>query len=208
MLNNANISSYSNLERSQQIGYVFQNPDHQIFSKTVKEEVAFSPKLSGIPEKQLNKRVMDALESVGLEDALDSDPFLLTKGGRQRVAVASLLAAQCEILVFDEPTTGLDYLEIQSMMELVRQLNEGGKTIIMITHNMYIVAEYARRVVAMSGGTIIMDLPTRQAFAREDKLLDLALVPPPVTVLSNKLGQTLLSVDEFLDVIEFQDKDS
>src|SRR5215213_11377958 len=110
----------------QRVGYVFQNPDHQIFSDTVFDEVAFGPKIREMEENEIENRVSEALAAVGMEGRGDEDPFGLTKGERQRVAVASVLAVRPEVLILDEPTTGLDYAEQRSMMDLVRNLNEAG----------------------------------------------------------------------------------
>jgi len=126
------------------------------------------------------------------------DPFSLTKGARQRVAVAAVLAASPEILILDEPTTGLDYDEQRSMMELVRRLNREGSTIVFVTHHMWVVAEYAERAVVMKGGRILMQGTTRDVMAREAELHPAHLRPPQIVRMSNALGQTALSVDEMV----------
>src|SRR2546427_391083 len=144
------------------VGYVFQNPDHQIFANTVSEEIAFGPRNLGVPADDIPGRVREALEAVGLDlpGIADADPFSLTKGDRQRVAVASVLATRPDILIFDEPTTGLDYREIRGMMALIRQLNQAGHTIVMITHLMWVAAEYAARCVVLQAGGAVGGGPT------------------------------------------------
>src|SRR5439155_921712 len=139
------------------VGYVFQNPDHQIFADTVFEEVAFGPRNLGVPSHDVPERVREALEAVGLErpGIADADPFSLTKVDRQRVAVASVLATRPAILIFDEPTTALDYREIRGMMELIRRRNQAGHTIVMITHLMWVAAEYAARCVVLQAGGLV-----------------------------------------------------
>jgi energy-coupling factor transporter ATP-binding protein EcfA2 len=186
----------------QRVGYVFQNPDHQIFSDTVFDEAAFGPKVRGFEESETKERVSGALAAVGLEGHEDEDPFGLTKGERQRVAVASVLAVRPEVLILDEPTTGLDYAEQRSMMDLVRRLNEAGSTIIVVTHTMWVVAEYAHRAVAMKGGKIALSGTVREVFTREEELRDAALRPPHVVSLGNSLGFPVLSVEEMLRVTE------
>ncbi len=183
------------------VGYVFQNPDHQIFAQTVFDEVAFGPRLYGLATEEVNRRVKEALEAVDLTHREAADPFLLTKGERQRVAVASILAAKPEVIVLDEPTTGLDYLELKGMMDLTRRLNEAGHTIVIVTHSMWVAAQYAHRIVVMSDGKIIADGPTREVFAREDVLSQAFLKPPPIVRLGNRLGTTLLSVEEAAQVL-------
>ena len=131
------------------VGYVFQNPDHQIFAETVWEEVGFGAQNIGCTQEECDLRVRESLAAVGLDEGMsqNQDPFSLTKGERQRVAVASALATKPEVLIFDEPTTGLDAEETDKMMDMFRCLNGQGHTIIMITHTMRLVAEYALRCV-------------------------------------------------------------
>jgi len=182
----------------QRVAYVFQNPDHQIFSQTVYDEVAFSPRIRNLPEAEVKERVKEALEAVGLVGMEQEDPFSLTKGGRERVAVASVLSARPDIIILDEPTTGLDYAEQRSMMELVSRLNQQGHTIIFVTHSMWVVAEYAHRVVVMKDGHVLLQGLTREVFAEEEKLRQTFLQPPQIVSLSNQLGHTLLSVPEMV----------
>ena len=186
----------------QRVGYVFQNPDHQIFSDTVFEEVAFGPKIRDLDEDDVKERVEEALAAVGLEGYEEEDPFGLTKGERQRVAVASVLAVRPEVLILDEPTTGLDHAEQRSMMDLVKRLNESGSTIIVVTHTMWVVAEYAHRAAVIRDGKVVLNGTVREVFAEEEELRDAALRPPHIVSLGNSLGFTVLSVDEMLRVAE------
>jgi energy-coupling factor transport system ATP-binding protein len=186
----------------QEVGYVFQNPDHQIFSDTVFDEVSFGPKVRELEEADVRERVEEALAAVGLEGRGDEDPFGMTKGERQRVAVASVLAVRPEVLILDEPTTGLDYAEQRSMMGLVRRLNEAGSTIIAVTHTMWVVAEYAHRAAVMKNGRMVLSGTAREVFAQEEKLRDVYLRAPHIVSLSNSLGFTVLSVEELLGVTE------
>jgi len=185
-------------ELGKQVGYVFQNPDHQIFSDTVFEEVAYSLKLRGADEELIKQRVKEALEAVGLVGFEQEDPFSLTKSGRQRVAVASVLAAKPDVLILDEPTTGLDYAEQRSMMELVKRLNQDGSTIIFVTHHMWVVAEYAQRMYVVKDGKIMLEGTPREVFAHEKELNDAFLRPPHLVSLSNHLGKPMLNVDEMI----------
>ena len=186
----------------QEVGYVFQNPDHQIFSDTVFDEVSFGPKVRELEEADVRERVEEALAAVGLEGRGEEDPFGMTKGERQRVAVASVLAVRPEVLILDEPTTGLDYAEQMSMMGLVRRLNEAGSTIIAVTHTMWVVAEYAHRAAVMKDGRMVLSGTAREVFAQEEKLRDVYLRAPHIVSLSNSLGFTVLSVEELLGVTE------
>lgn len=186
----------------QRVGYVFQNPDHQIFSETVFEEVAFSPRLRKMSEAEVKQYVTEALQAVDLEGYEKEDPFALTKSGRQRVAVAAVLAAKPDVLILDEPTTGLDYAEQRSMMNMVRRLNESGSTIIFVTHHMWVVAEYAKRVFVMKDGQIILRGSTRDVFSHGDELAEAFLRPPHFVEFTNRLGHTFLTPNEMSDYIE------
>jgi energy-coupling factor transport system ATP-binding protein len=186
----------------QRVGYVFQNPDHQIFSETVADEVAFGPKVRDMEEDEAGERVSEALRAVGLEGYEDEDPFGLTKGERQRVAVASVLAVRPDVLILDEPTTGLDYAEQRSMMDLVKRLNEAGSTIIVVTHTMWVVAEYAHRAAVVRDGRVVLSGTVREVFAEEKELRDASLRPPHIVSMGNSLDATVLSVDELLRVTE------
>lgn len=184
------------LQLGRTVGYVFQNPDHQIFAETVYEEVAFGPRNHGLSGDEVKVRVKEALAAVGLEGREEEDPFSMTKGERQRVAVASILATRPQVIILDEPTTGLDYREQRNMMELVKRLNEAGHTILCVTHTMWVVAEYARRTVVLKNGCIWMDGPTREIMAREAELTAASLKPPQLVRVSNRLGGTLLNLEE------------
>jgi len=186
------------------VGYVFQNPDHQIFAPTVWEEVAFGPRNFGMPEDEVARRVAEALRAVHLEGYEERDPFALTKGERQRVAVASVLAMRPKVIILDEPTTGLDYPQQQSMMAMLEELNRAGHTVIIVTHSMWVVTRYAARTVVMQDGRIILDGSTRQVFAQEEELASTALRPPPIVRLGHRLGTKALTVEELAQLISSQ----
>lgn len=184
------------------IGYVFQNPDHQIFSPTVGEEIAFGPRNYGFSEQQIKTKVEEALKVVGLEGYQDKDPFLLTKGERQRVAIASVIISEPRVIILDEPTTGLDYNEQVKVMELLTDLNNQGHTLIIITHSMWVVAEYAHRVVVLSEGKILADDTTRKVFSNEAVLKESSLKLPEIIQLGLKFNKTVLSLNEFKFCLE------
>jgi energy-coupling factor transport system ATP-binding protein len=178
-------------------GYVFQNPDHQIFASTVEAEVAFGPRNFGLSQDEVGQRIAEVLQAVNLEDARQRDPFLLSKGERQRLAVASVLALRPRLLILDEPTTGLDYREQRRMMNLVSSLNRSGIAIIIITHAPWLVAEYARRTVLMRRGRILFDGPVEEFFQQEELLRQSSFRPPEVTLLARRFGLQALSPEEF-----------
>ena len=178
------------------VGFVFQNPDHQIFANTVREEVSFSPRNYGFSEAEVRSSVEEALRAVELEGYEEMSPFLLTKGERQRVALASVLACKPRVIILDEPTTGLDYHQQRRIMELLRRLNEEGHTIIIVTHSLWGVAEYAHRIILLRKGRLVADGPVREVFADEGRLRKAGLKPPKIVELGGMFGTILLSVEE------------
>lgn len=205
---NKSTTAYSHRELSRWVGYVFQNPDHQIFARTVAEEVGFGLKMQGETPKTIEKRVTEALEVVGLQGYEQKGPFALTKGERQRVAVASVLAAQPQVIILDEPTTGLDYRHQQNMMEMLKRLNRSGHTIIIITHSMWVATEYANRTIVMNDGRILSDGPTRAIFSDENRLAEASLSPPSLVRLSNWLGTQALTVQQMVQELKTRVGDS
>lgn len=187
-------------ELAQHVGYVFQNPDHQIFAATVRDEVAYGLRnLSWEPER-IENRVAEVLDQVGMLDLVDRHPFTLGKGERQRLAVASVLALEPEVLVIDEPTTGQDWQGTQAMMRLVTDLNAAGRTIVMITHDMTLVAQYAHRALVFADGHLIADDDPATLFSRSDVLSRGRLVAPQITRLAAALGcpNPVATIDDFL----------
>ena len=171
---------------AKKIGFLFQNPDHQIFCSSVYDEIAFGLKNSGVLQSIIDELVHSAAQKVGIEQYLKTDPFSLSKGQRQRVALASVLAMETEVLVLDEPTTGQDYSEGLEIMEIVNELNLQGKTIIMVTHDMELVAKFAKRVIVLQKGTVLEDGPTEEILGKEESLALSNLQPPQAYMLAKK----------------------
>ncbi len=185
-------------EIAKRVGLVFQNPDQQIFADTVWEEVAFGAKNFGCSQDEIVTRVRESLLAVGLpvEKSRDLDPFSLRKGERQRVAVAAILATQPACLIFDEPTTGLDADETDRMMAMLSELNCEGHTVVVITHSMRLVAEYAHRCLLLKEGKILTDGSPRDIFQDVDLVRSSSLAIPHIVQFSQRWGQTLLTVNE------------
>jgi len=185
---------------SRVVGYVFQNPDDMLFCSSVEEEVAFGLKMVGFSDRQIRQRVEESLERLGLVELREQHPFTLSLGDRQRAAVACVLALAPKVFVFDEPTTGQDHFGGQSIMETIDRLHADGTTILMITHDMQLVAEHARRVIVMSEGRIALDGRPGEAFVHLDLLESLSLRPPQCTRLAQLLGrqgEAILTVEQF-----------
>ena len=196
------ITAYGHKDLARKVGYVFQNPDHQIFARTVEEEIGFGLKVLGLDPETIRNRVSGVLEVVELQGYEKRVPFTLTKGERQRVAVASVLAVRPQVIILDEPTTGLDYEHQKSIMALLQALNRKGHTVIIITHSMWVATEYAERTIVLKEGAIILDGPTRKVFAEEQVLARASLSPPPLVQLSNRLGLQGLTLEQIVQEIK------
>ena len=179
--------SVSGLAR--RIGYVAQNPDNQIFSATVGDEVAFALINLGYPKEEVEARTVESLEALGLLEVREAHPLSLPKGDRARTVIAAILAMKPEIIIFDEPTTGQDYRGAKYILDVSRQLHRMGKTVIVITHHLYLMPEYAERVIVMGKGTILLDAPIREAYHQTALLRSTFLSPPQAVLLAQHLGR-------------------
>jgi energy-coupling factor transport system ATP-binding protein len=189
-------------ELARQVGYIFQNPDHQIFAATVEDEVAFGPRLQNLSPAEVTERVNWALALFDLSPFRASPPALLGWGQRRQVAVASVLATRPQVLVLDEPTGGLDARSQDELMTAVTAFNRSGGTVILITHNMRLVAEYAARAVVMAGGQVAFDAAPSALFEHREILASAKLATPAVVRLSQRLARCglktgILSCAEF-----------
>ncbi len=194
-----NTKKASVVDLAKRVGYVYQNPDHQLFCKTVYEECAYGLMNLGLARNEIEDRVRRVLQIVGLEGFENTDTFLLGKGQRTRLAVAATLVMEPEVIIVDEPTTGQDMKQSESIMGLLDKLNRDGRTILIISHNMRLVAEYAERAVVMLNGRVVTDGPVREVFSQADLLHEAYLMPPQITTLGRMLapyGPTFLTVEE------------
>ncbi|UCD73258.1 MAG: ATP-binding cassette domain-containing protein [Candidatus Bathyarchaeota archaeon] len=185
------------------VAYSFQNPDHQIFNTKVEDEISFGPGNLGFSGEELEEAVDEAVEAVGLVGREEENPFFMGKGERQKVATASIIAMRPKLLVIDEPTTGMDWLTGRSTMEMAERLNKEGKAIIVITHDMTIVAEYAKRVIVMMQGNILLDGPPEDVFNQPEVLKKSFIEPPQISQLMSEFveGKAVLSVREAAEII-------
>jgi energy-coupling factor transport system ATP-binding protein len=192
--------------RGQYMGYVFQNPDYQIFNTSVREELAYGPVHSDLPKDEVERRVNNTASLLGIESLLDEDPFFLGKADRQRVAVASVLTLNPKIVILDEPTTGLSPGETMSIMELASDLNRAGTTLIVISHDMWVITKFCERTILLSNGEIVLDGPTRSVFSKIDLLQSNHIRVPQVVELSQRLfNQTYLTPEEFIEKVRLKD---
>lgn len=177
------------LKFRQKVGIVFQNPDDQIFAPTVEEDVAFGPLNLGLPMEEVQDRVEEALARVGMSGFEKTAPHHLSGGQKKRVAIAGILAMKPEIMVLDEPTAGLDPQGVVNLQKLLRDLNDEGITIIISTHEVDLVPNYAQRVFVLVDGLLIAEGTPKEIFAQPEILKQANLKVPIVTELFQKLEQ-------------------
>lgn len=185
------------------IGFLFQNPDRQICCSTVREEIAFNLRNNGIAEDEIQARVEKTLNEFGFDG--NTEPFNMSRGQRQRLCLACLIALNPEILILDEPTTGLDYRECMEVMEKIRALNENGTTVIMVCHDMEVVLDFAKTILVMNRGEILGQGKTREVLSNHELLQRARLLPPQIAQVSMLLGPVFDGVftdDEMIQKIK------
>lgn len=190
------------------IGYVFQNPDHQLFNSSVYDEIAYAPRNVGLDAEETKTRVLEAARIAGVhEDLFQESPMLVSRGIRQRIAIASILALRPKLIIVDEPTTGQDHLQSIEIMEFLKELNKTARnTILIITHEMNIVAQYANRIIVMKKGAILMNGTPSEVFSQPKRLMEGYVKPPLVTRLAQALDSSgpldgVINFDELVDKI-------
>ncbi len=174
---------------ARRIGYVAQNPDNQIFNATVEAEVAFALQNLKYAETDIRLRVEESLTALGLWERREAHPLALPKGDRARVVIAAILAMQPDVVIFDEPTTGQDYRGARAILDISKQLHAAGKTVIVITHHLYLIPDYAERVVVLGQGALLLDAPIREAYHAVDVLAATHIVPPQAVLLARALAE-------------------
>jgi energy-coupling factor transport system ATP-binding protein len=190
---NTRKTSVAKLARN--VGFVFQNPDSQLFSETVEEEVAFGLRNFGFKEPTLAKRVTWALNLLGLTEYRKTSPFMLSGGERKRVALASVLAWKPKVVVMDEPTIGQDHEQKERLRQFIVQLNTQGTTVVVVTHDVEFVAECGPRVLLMADGRVVADGPGKQVLTDHDRLVQASIVLPQITQLFRALADFRLPTD-------------
>lgn len=176
-------------ELARRVGFLFQNPDSQICCNTVREELLFGFKALGLDGPDADSRVDAIVEEFAFDP--DDDPFLLNRGARQLLALVSIVVLAPPVVVLDEPTTGLDYCECVKVMDIIRRIHERGTTVVMVCHDMEVVADYAARCIVMSGGEVVDDAPTFDVLRNRETLERASLVPPQIVELSLELGREI-----------------
>lgn len=197
---------YSVAKLAHRVGYVFQNPDEQLFSKNVGMEVAFGPRNLGFNAEQIEGLVKDALAMTELSDKTEMNPYDLSPTWRKMVALASVIAMDTPIVIFDEPTTGQDAMSITRIANAIKALRERGKTVITITHDIDFCAENFERVIAMAQAKILLDGKTNEVLEQDKILATTYVEPPQLTRLGKRLEfkHAVRNQDEFLAALKEQ----
>lgn len=167
------------------VGFLFQNPDRQICCSTVREELLFGFRAQGRADAEAEVKVDAMIERFGFDG--DAEPFLLNRGTRQLLALASIIVMEPPVVVLDEPTTGLDFRECAKVMDVIAELNARGTTVVMVYHDMEVVADYAKRVIAMTAGQVVADGETFAVLRDRDVLARTHLLPPQMVDVSLRL---------------------
>lgn len=185
------------------VGLVFQYPEHQLFEVDVFSDVCFGPKNQKLPKEEIEARAREALRQVGLDEKLwDQSPFELSGGQKRRVAIAGVLAMQPEVLILDEPTAGLDPKGRDEILEQISKLHrERQMTIILVSHSMEDIAQYADRIMVMNQGEKIFDAPPREVFKHYLELEKIGLAAPQITYIVHHLKEHGVPIDEDITTV-------
>ena len=195
LVDGVNTRKVSIARLARKVGFVFQNPDNQLFCETAEEEIAFALKNFGFKEETVKSRVTWALNLLGLTQYRQTSPFMLSGGERKRLALASVLAWEPKVVVLDEPTIGQDFEQKERLRQFIVQLNAQGKTVIIVTHDVEFVADCGPRVVLMAEGKIVADGNAKEILADKELTFKASIVPPQITQIFLGLADFGLPTD-------------
>jgi energy-coupling factor transport system ATP-binding protein len=203
-VNGMNTAQWPVQKMAAHVGYVFQNPNHQLFATTVEEELKFGPRNLGVPEEEIPERVSEAVEFFGLHDVLASHPYRISFPLRKLVGIASIFTMRPRVFILDEPTTGQDHRTSSVINKLIHRLGERGDTVVCVAHDMPLLADVAERLVVMWNAKVIADGTPAEVFSNREIMERTHLTPPQITQLSLRIPQragrqAALSVAELVD---------
>lgn len=188
LIDGKDIATQSVATLARSVGYVFQNPDHQIFAQTVLQEISFGVSQLALDPTVEKARIRHAMDQFGLAEHAEKSPHMLSYGLRRKLTVASVVAMRAPIIILDEPTSGLDRYAATSLLDVVSRLNEDGHSVILITHDMRLVATYATRVALIHAGRIAAFDDTLEILYQSELLRSAGIVQPPIVQLSQNLA--------------------
>jgi energy-coupling factor transport system ATP-binding protein len=201
-----NTLTYSAAQMARWVGYVFQNPDDQLFKSSVRAEIAFGPGNLGWDKARVEEQTRRALKMVELETSADRHPYDLSAGERKRVALAAVLAMDTPVVIFDEPTTGQDFTGVELIGRIVKWLRSQDKTVIAISHDIDFCAEHFGRAILMSEGEVLLDGPAQSVLSQADILAQSDVEPPQMVRLAHRLeltrGPAPLTVEELIQKLK------
>ncbi|WP_053368555.1 energy-coupling factor ABC transporter ATP-binding protein [Bacillus sp. FJAT-27245] len=201
-----NTKDYTTAQVSRKVGYVFQNPDDQIFHNDVESEVRFGPKNMGFADERVEQLTEWALKLCGIYELKEENPYNLPYSTRKFVTVASVLAMDSDVIILDEPTAGQDKIGLQRIKGILDDLQEKGKTVITITHDMEFVTEHFSRIIVMANRRLVADQAAAQIFYNQEVLAKSMLKPPAVTNMAKLLDlqKGILTKQQLLTTIKGQ----
>lgn len=183
------LSKLTVAQLSRTVGFLFQNPDHQLFEDTVYREIAAGPVNMGLPEEQVDQIVKENMDFCSLKPLAERAPEDLSVGEKKRTAVAAVMAMGTNVIVFDEPTTGQTWSNLKSLLPVIERLNAQGRTVIMITHNIDLVVKYGARIAVVLDGRIAFDGGREALFSNDELLKKAHLTKPAIFDLSQRLSK-------------------
>ena len=186
------------------VGLVFQYPEYQLFEETVYADVAFGPKNMGLDDGEIDRRVRQSVQAVGLSaDVLEKSPFALSGGQKRRVAIAGVMAMEPEVLILDEPTAGLDPRGCEDILSLLRRYHtQRGSTVVLVSHSMEEIARNAQRIIVLDKGVVRMQGTPAEVFARARELEAVGLDVPQVTKIAHALHEKGVAIDPAVYTVE------
>lgn len=207
-LDGESIQSKSTAQWSKKVGYVFQNPDDQLFLESVRKEFEFGPKRIGVSESEIDRNLKWVSELVGLSEKLDMHPFDLTLTEKKFCTIGSIIMMNPEVLIFDEPTCGQDVEGNKRLHKIIQELQSRGKLCITISHDMKFVVQNFKRVIVMCKGRVLLDGNTEEVFSQPEILRKSFVTPPPITKVAQGVGlkKTVFTTDAFIKVFEEERK--
>jgi energy-coupling factor transport system ATP-binding protein len=190
-------------ELSRLVGYVYQNPDHQLFLSTVEEEIKYGPKNIGMDQNEIIETTEDVMTKLGIVEMRQMHPFQLTRLYRKLLSIACVLAMKPNVIVLDEPTTGQDIYHTQLIAKLIKELSDMGKTLVIVSHDMSLIAENCNRVIVMNDGLVLADDSPEEVFSQADLLSTAGVEPPDITRIASGIQteKTILSVGQMMDFV-------